>query len=154
MTDIEVAVVRADPRRSDATALLQASHALMQDLFEPEENHFLSIDELCVPSISFFVAEIDGRAVGCGALAAKAGYGELKSMFVDESARGQGVADLILSALEHEARSLKLDALKLEIGDILEAAHRLYYRRGFEKCGAFGDYVENSSSVFMQKAFT
>ena len=53
MSDIKV--LPGDPRDPQATALLRQSHALMQTLFEPEENHFLDIDELCVPAIRFFV---------------------------------------------------------------------------------------------------
>ena len=145
-------ISRGDPRSPEARSLLEASHALMQDLFEPEENHFLSIDALCVPSIRFFVATQNGHTQGCVALANKGGYGEVKSMFVAPEARGAGLAEALLIHIEAEARAQDLSELRLETGDKLEAAIRLYSRMGYALCGPFGDYEINDSSVFMVKA--
>ena len=140
-----------DPRHPEATALLQASHALMQELFEPEENHFLSIDALCAPDILFFVAREYDTTLGTGALALRGDYGEIKSMFTARFARGRGVAGMILDRIENEALTRDLAWLRLETGDKLEAAHRVYAAHGFTVCGPFGDYEANSSSVFMEK---
>ncbi len=178
---------RGDPRDPRATALLNASHALMQALFPPEDNFFLSIDALCVPGIHFFIARQGDGYLGCAALAERrdsvanrsagngadragapepesaavdasdsapdlaAPYGELKSMYVAETARGLGVAAGLLQALETTARSLNLKSLKLETGDSLTAAQRLYARHGFEICGPFGAYDDIPTSVFMSK---
>ena len=68
-------IERGDPRTPEAKALLEASHALMQELFMPDANHFLSLDALAAPDIAFFVARLDGRAVGCGALTFSRGCG-------------------------------------------------------------------------------
>ena len=87
----DFAIRRANPRDPGATALLQASHGLMESLFPSESNHYLSIDGLCMPGIHFFVAERGGRSLGCIALAERQGYGEIKSMFVDPDARGMGI---------------------------------------------------------------
>lgn len=144
-------VREGDPRDPQVVALLEASHALMESLFPPEDNYFLSIDALCVPEIKFHVA-VDGDVVlGCGAVAVKDGYGELKSMFTAHAARGKGVAEAIVVALEGAARGVGLTALKLETGDSLHAAHRLYERCGFTYCAPFGDYTANDTSVFMEK---
>jgi putative acetyltransferase len=147
-------VEAGNPRDSQATALLQASHALMQSLFNPEDNHFLSIDALCEPTVHFFVARDGDTVVGTGAIKVKEGYGEVKSMFVAETARGRGVADALLRQLEDQARKLNLPMLRLETGDLLHAAHKLYARHGFVVCGVFGDYEENASSIFMEKPLT
>lgn len=140
-----------DPRDPQAIALLQASHALMQDLFAPEDNHFLSIDALCGPGITFLGAYEGEGLLGCAALAARPGYGEVKSMFVDPDARGRGVAAALLDRLEAEARGRDLTVLRLETGDALVAAIRAYTRHGFAIRGPFGDYAANDSSVFMEK---
>ena len=140
-----------DPRDPQATALLTASHALMESLFPPEDNHYLSIDALCTPDIHFFIAREGTTTLGCGALAQRDGYGELKSMFVAEEARGKGVADALMRQLEDHARTLKLSALKLETGSLLHAAHKVYKRHGFTLCGPFCSYSENETSVFMEK---
>lgn len=151
-TDTPYRIIPADPKAPDATALLSASHALMQSLFPPEDNFFLDIDALCAPDIRFFTAMEGATCLGTGALALRDGYGEVKSMFVDEAARGRGVADAILRRIEGEARNLGLAALKLETGNVLHAAHRLYARHGFTPCGPFGDYPNSRSSIFMEKA--
>ena len=144
-------VEQGDPRAPQATALLQASHALMERLFPPEDNHYLSIDALCTPDIRFFIAREGETVLGCAALANKGDYGEVKSMFVSEDARGKGVADALLRQLEDYARELDLPVMRLETGDLLHAAHRLYERHGFVKCGPFGNYQANKTSVFMEK---
>lgn len=132
-------------------ALLQASHALMESLFPPEDNHYLSIEALRVPEISFFVAEDGAKILGTIALARKGGYGEVKSMFVAPDARGRGVARALLAHLEGVARGMGLPVLRLETGNLLEPAIALYAAQGFVRCGAFGDYAVNGTSVFMEK---
>jgi putative acetyltransferase len=147
-----IIVAPTSPKDPQASALLRASHALMQSLFPPEENFSLDIDALCADDIRFFAARIDGTLVGTGALALKEGYGEVKSMFVDEAARGKGVADAILRQIEDEARAHDLPVLRLETGNVLHAAHKLYARHGYVACGPFGTYHAAPSSVFMEKA--
>ncbi len=141
----------ADPRDPRAVALLSASHALMQELFPAESNHFLSIDALCADHIQFYVVR-DGEAyLGCGAVAVYDDYAEVKSMFVDPAARGRGVADMVLAGLLEAARAAGMDDIKLETGPKLDAAHRLYEKHGFTYRGPFGDYPEDPNSLFMER---
>lgn len=148
-----IIVERTDPRDPQVTALLQASHALMQSLFPPEENSYLSIDELCARDVHFFSARRGAMVHGIGALAVKDGYGEIKSMFVDPDARGQGVADAILRSLEDLTLKIGVLEMRLETGDKLHAAHSLYERHGFVICGPFGNYTASPSSIFMKKSY-
>ena len=147
-----IIVARTDPHDPQATALLKQSHALMQSLFPPEDNFYLEIDDLCADHIHFFAAREGDTVLGTGAVAIKDGYAEIKSMFVAESARGKGVAAAIMRQLEDIARAAKITTLKLETGNVLHAAHRLYERHGFTRCGVFGDYTNAPSSIFMEKA--
>ena len=149
---MSVIIETGDPRDPQATALLKQSHALMESLFPPEDNHFLDISELCVPEISFFVARQGDRVLGTAALADKGDHGEVKSMFVSPDARGLGVGAKLLDHLEAQARAKGFGAMKLETGSLLHEAHRLYARSGFTECGPFGEYEANSSSLFMEKA--
>ena len=146
-----IAIGPADPRTPGPRALLEQSHALMRALFPPEDNFFLPIDALCAPDIVFLAATEGDVTLGTGALALRDGYGEVKSMFTAETARGRGVAALILQRIEDEARARALPWLRLETGNLLHAAHRLYARAGFVPCGRFGDYPDAPSSVFMEK---
>ena len=147
-----IIVEKSDPHHPQATALLRQSHALMQELFPPEDNYYLEIDDLVADNIAFFTARKGDQIIGTAALANKGDYGEIKSMFVDEAARGTGAADALMRQLEDEARELKLPMLKLETGNVLHAAHKLYARHGFTQCGVFGDYVTANSSIFMEKS--
>lgn len=144
-------VAESDPRDPAATALLQASHALMEELFPSESNNSLSIDALCAPNITFFTARKAGQTIGTGALALKEGYGEVKSMFTAPQARGSGAGAALLRAIEDRARDAGLPYLRLETGNTLHAAHRLYQRQGFVFCERFGDYAEHPASLFMEK---
>lgn len=149
-----IIVEPGNPHDPQAAALLKASHALMVSLFPPEDNFYLDLDQLTADNIRFFVAREGETVLGTGALMIKPGYGEVKSMFVSESARGQGVADAILRQIEDEARANGLPLLKLETGNVLHAAHKLYGRHGFTPCGVFGDYIDAKSSIFMEKPLT
>jgi len=148
---MSVTVKRGDPRDPAASALLKQSHALMESLFPPEDNFYLDIDALTAPHIAFFVALKGGETLGTAALADTGSYGEVKSMFVADAARGLGVGAALLARLEDEARARGLPALMLETGNVLHAAHRLYARAGFAKRGPFGDYPDANSSLFMEK---
>lgn len=144
----------ADPRSPGPRALLQASHALMQDMFPPEDIYALDIEDLCTPDIHFFAARDGQTVLGTGALAVKDGYGEVKSMFTAPQARGTGVAAALLRQIEDQARALTLPLLRLETGADLDAAVRLYERHGFTTCGVFGDYAPNTTSHYMEKPLT
>jgi putative acetyltransferase len=149
-----IIVSLTDPHDPQATALLKQSHALMESLFPPEDNYYLDIDALTADHIRFFTARVGEDILGTGALAIKTGYGELKSMFVDKAARGTGIADALMRQLEDAARAEGLSMLKLETGNVLYAAHKLYARHGFTPCGVFGDYADAKSSIFMEKPLT
>lgn len=146
-----IAVEAGDPFDPQARALLEASHALMGELFPAEANHYLSLEALTAPDVHFFVARRGEVIVGCGAVAERASYGEIKSMFVEEASRGQGIADAVLRQLEDHARALGLPLLRLETGSLLHAAHKVYARHGFKPCAAFGDYDVGEFSIFMEK---
>lgn len=91
----------------------------------------------------FFVARDEqGRPVGCGGLRdIGGGVGEVKRMYVIPSARGTGVADRILRALEEWARGRGWMALRLETGDGQPAAVRFYERSGYRRIPNFGAYA-------------
>lgn len=144
-------VAPGDPRAPGPRALLEASHALMRDLFPPEDNYFMDIDALCEDGVDFLVARDGDVILGTAALARRDGYGEVKSMFTAPEARGKGVAGALLHAVEDQARHRGLASLRLETAEPLDAAIRLYQRHGFLRRGIFGDYRPNATSVFMEK---
>ena len=80
------------------------------------------------------------------------GYGEVKSFFVTDDARGKGIGGALLRQIEDQARQDGLTLLRLETAAELKAACRLYARNGFETRKAFGDYEDTDISVFMEKS--
>ncbi|MDG1299489.1 MAG: GNAT family N-acetyltransferase [Paracoccaceae bacterium] len=141
----------ANPSSKEGIKLLTDSYALMSTLFPPEDNHALSIEDFKAPNIYFIIAYKDDKPCGCGALATKSNYGELKSIFVDEKSRRLGIGELIMMDLEVKAKNLKLNELYLETGANLLAAIKLYRKLGFIECSPFGDYKESPHSFFMFK---
>lgn len=147
---MSITVGIGDPNEPRTLALLKAHHELMTSLFPVESNHFLAGDALCVPEITFLVAQEEGQHLGCGALADRGDYGEIKSMFVADAARGKGVANKIVMALLAKARASGLPKVYLETGDTLHAAHALYEKHGFTYCEPFGAYAADPLSLFME----
>jgi putative acetyltransferase len=91
------------------------------------------------------------RAVGWGAIVLGAQFGELKRMFVSPRARGLGVARRLLNLLEAEAVGKGCRTVMLETGPYQPEALGLYAACGYRRCGPYGDYADDSLSVFMQK---
>jgi len=123
----------------------------------PEQRHALSLDQLFEDNIRFFAARLDGVAVGCGGVAFYDGFAEVKRMFTRPTARRQGVAKALLQRLEGEARGEGHSVLRLETGTYQDEAIGFYERAGFERCAAFGDYLDLSpqaleTSVFYEKS--
>lgn len=76
---------------------------------------------------------------------------EMKRLFVDPSARGQGVGHAIVRAIEEDAAAEGVRTLFLETGIKSFEALRLYKRLGFAECGPFAAYRPDPLSVFMTK---
>ncbi|TMQ14021.1 MAG: GNAT family N-acetyltransferase [Deltaproteobacteria bacterium] len=68
--------------------------------YVPEHRHGLALDAIFQPHIQFFVARVDGAAVGCGGVALFADFAEVKRMYVRPAARGHGIADALLARME------------------------------------------------------
>jgi putative acetyltransferase len=141
----------------DARMLIGELDAELSGEYEPHQQHGLRVEQIFQPHLMFFIARLDGEAVGCGGLAFDDGFAEIKRMYVRPAARGRDVARTILSRLEDEARARNVRRVVLETGDIRHAAMRLYERAGFTRCGAFGAYAAMppraiERSVFFEKS--
>jgi putative acetyltransferase len=124
--------------------------------YPPEQRHGLALEAIFQPHIKFFIARLDGVAVGCGGVALFDDFAELKRMYVREAVRGRGVAPALLAQLEDIARAAGLPQLHLETGTNQLAALRFYEREGFRRCAVFGDYAAMpapaiATSIFMAK---
>ena len=143
----------------DVRALVGELEAELSANYPPEQRHGLSLDAIFQPHVRFFVARLDGSAVGCAGVALFADFAEVKRMYVRPEARGRsrgGVADAMVARLTCEAIDAGLAILRLETGTEQAAAMRFYERCGFSRCEAFEPYASMPphkiiTSVFMEK---
>lgn len=107
-------------------------------------------------SVVLIVRDEEGVAVGCGALRSLGdGGAELKRMYVDPSARGQGLSRVLLAALETEARARGWTTLRLETGPRQPEAVALYRGAGYRRIGPFGGYAgaaDAHDSLFFERS--
>lgn len=144
-----------DPARPDVHQLLSEHLADMFATSPAESVHALDHSALSHESITFWTAREDGILLGCGALKTLSPeHAEIKSMRTTSTARGRGVATLVLEHLVAEAARLGYERLSLETGteEYFAPARRLYARHGFTECPPFGDYTLDPHSVFMELA--
>lgn len=141
------------PDQPEVARLIQALDAYQDTLYPPECRYALDVTTVAVEAMRFAVArDAQGQALGCGAVVLGGEHGEIKRMWVQPEARGQGVAQALLALLEAEARAAGCPSLVLETGPKQPEAIALYARQGFARCGPFGDYRDDPMSVFMRKA--
>ena len=153
---MEITIERLSGPISDASALIAELDEVLGALYEPEQRHGLSIEQVFQPNVRFFVASLGDQAVGCGAVALFDGYAEVKRMYTREAARGRGVGKALLGRIEAEARNAAKPMLRLETGTLQAEAIGLYERCGFRACGPFGHYAELpphriATSLFYEK---
>jgi putative acetyltransferase len=141
-----------DPAQPDVITLLEHGEAEAARLYPAESNHMLPVDALRASNVLFHVARgADGKALATGAVVLNGDWAEIKRMWVEPQARGQGLSKAILGLLEQQARAHGVRWLRLETGIESHAALALYARIGFVTREPFADYQPDPLSVFMEK---
>lgn len=127
--------------QAEIAELLRRSDERSLSVYPMEDRRGPSMTVLIEQGVRFFVARLDGRAVGCGGYVSDGnGAAELKRMFVDAAARGRGIGPAILEAIEQSARQEGVRVMRLETGILSVEARRLYARSGYSACEPFGKY--------------
>ena len=135
-------VLVRDFRSGDEAAFAALNLRWIEEYFGVEESDRRQLENpvaaILDPGGAIVLAELEGRVVGCGALvvpheAASDGRSRLEvvKMATDPSAQGLGLGSAILDRLIEIAKGREVDALWLETNSRLEAATRLYQRKGF-----------------------
>lgn len=153
-----ISIDRDSPTREDVRRLLDEHLADMFATSPAESVHALDHSALSAPSITFWTAREEGVLLGCGALKILDSapgtplQGEIKSMRTTATARGRGVAALMLGHILDDARARNMERVYLETGteDYFAPARRLYARHGFTECAPFAGYALDPNSVFME----
>jgi putative acetyltransferase len=155
MTQEKVPVaIAVEPAGQDGVErLLRLGEDFALSLYPAEECFMLPLSELEKPGVTVFVARVDGEAVGMAALVAGSdGSTELKRLFVEDRARGRGLAGDLLERVEVHARAAGVGVIRLETGTRSDAAIALYEKRGYTHIPPFGEYIGSASSVCMEKS--
>src|SRR5215472_8022044 len=154
---MKITIARVVAATPELRALVGELNALLEAAYAPEQRHGLALERLFEPHMRFFLARLEGAAVGCGGVALFDNFAEVKRMYTRPEARGRGVAKALLHRIEQEARAAGLPLLYIETGTLQREAIGLYQRNGFRRCAAFGPYAampaENiATSLFFAKA--
>jgi DNA-binding MarR family transcriptional regulator len=136
LTRRHLTIEMVDPDSRDARWCVAQYFAEIDSLFttgyDPTKAVSVGAADLTPPQGAFLVARLHGQPVGCGGV--KLPQGEpafLKRMWVAPSARGLGVAGLVLDRLEALAVEAGATAVTLDTNSKLTAAARLYATRGY-----------------------
>jgi putative acetyltransferase len=154
---MSITIDRAVEATPEVCNLIRELNAVLGAAYEEHQRHGLSIAQLFEPHVRFFLARLDGLAVGCGGVAMFDDYAEVKRMYTRPAARGRGVAKALLRRIEDEARAVDKTVLRLETGTHQREAVGLYERTGFRLRGPFGPYAAMparniETSLFFEKA--
>lgn len=149
---IKLAIAPSNPTCSAVRELLAELDCYLEALYPPESRHGLNITALQDKSITLFLAKIDDRPVGCGAIQLQApGYAELKRMYVRPNMRGNGIGKQILRQIEAFAKKANVHTLRLETGVYQPEAIELYQKLGYYPIPPFDDYKEDPLCLFFEK---
>lgn len=144
MSQMEIKIALEDPESEAAHVCLQGYYRSMSQIlgapFDPGRSLDPDRDALRPPVGAFFVARAGETPLGCCALKGTgAQIGEIKRLWVDDRARGRGVARLLMTAAEAEARRLGMTALRLDTNRALAAAIAMYRRDGWREVPPFNE---------------
>jgi putative acetyltransferase len=144
------------PLSDDVRTLVAALNEWALTQTPREFTHHMTVEQMAEPNTTVFIARDEsGAAIAMGALKRHGdGLGEVKRMYTLPTARGAGLAGMIVAKIEALARQEGLTRLALETGavDGFKAAWRVYERAGFTRCGAFLDYPADSPhNIYYEK---
>ena len=147
-----IVVQRESPDQPSVAEFLRKADERSSALYPSQNRVGSPLAALLADNIRFFVARMDGTALGCGGYAVfPDGSAEMKRLFVDPDSRGQGVGFRLVQAIEAAAAQDGVRQIFLETGIKSHEALGLYRRIGFKQCGPFGSYANDPLSIFMVK---
>ncbi|WP_100497747.1 GNAT family N-acetyltransferase [Geodermatophilus chilensis] len=98
----------------------------------------------------FLVAEVDGVPAACGAWRVHApGVAEVKRVYVEPAFRRQGLAQLVMAALEESAAAAGSRSVVLNSGSRQPEALALYAALGYTPVAGYGVYADALGAVFL-----
>ena len=136
----------ADPSAAASLACLQAYYDLLAEKIRGITADMLTLplsdpEKYRPPHGAFLIAWSDDLPIGCVSLRPlDATTAEVKRLWVDPSARGQGLARRLMQAIEARARALGYTTLKLDTNAALTEAIALYRADGWSDIPAYTSF--------------
>jgi putative acetyltransferase len=148
---MSVTISQERPDSVDAVTLIGELEAILSAGYPAESRHGYSVEKLIAQGVAFFVLRSSGVPAGCAGIQLFGNeYGEVKRMYVRDTFRGQGFAELLLNQLAEHARAHGVLRLRLETGIHQQAAVRFYERYGFYRITAFPPYINDPLSLYYE----
>jgi DNA-binding MarR family transcriptional regulator/GNAT superfamily N-acetyltransferase len=144
LTAASVRIAPVDPEHPDAMYCLGQYVAELnrrsERAFDPSVGATALPHEVRPPAGEFFVAYLQGEAIGCGAVKHHAGApAEIKRMWIAPRARGIGLGRRLLETLEASALAGGARIAHIESSAVLVEAIALYRSSGWLEVPAFND---------------
>ncbi|MBN8631657.1 MAG: MarR family transcriptional regulator [Rhodobacterales bacterium] len=150
----QLSIRPADPDGPEALACLQAYFDELVARVPAARPEMFTLpdpasDSYRPPQGRFLIAWSDDLPVGCVSLRPLGGLvAEVKRLWIHDSARGQGLARRLMTAIEDEARAMGLRTLKLDTNSALTEALALYRATGWT---ATPPYTDTPADVWLEK---
>ena len=152
---IEITRASTNQHYLDATALiLEYARGLTFDLsFQNFDKEMASLPDMYSSTAGgLFVAYLDREPVGViGLRMFEKNEGEVKRMFVKETARRHGIGQRLLRTCIDTARALGYESLKLDTTAFMTAAIKLYTDNGFVEVSAYRYNPQEGARYFELK---
>ncbi|MBH1973634.1 MAG: MarR family transcriptional regulator [Rhodobacteraceae bacterium] len=149
MLQDQVELRDADPDSPAALACLQAYYDLLAERIAGVTADMLTLPlsdaaKYRPPQGAFLIAWSDDLPVGCASLRPlESGVAEVKRLWIDPIARGQGLARRLMRALESRARDMGYTHLKLDSNAALTQAIALYRSDGWQDIAPYTGFPAN-----------
>ena len=147
-----VKVVKTTSENPDFISLIQTFDTFLWERYPELKNDYWG-NNLIEFNPNVIIIYLEDEAVGCGCFKKyNQNTAELKRMFVSPTARGLGIAQMIIKELENDARNKGFETMILETLYKQIEAINLYQKVGFEIVENYEPYEGLTNSVCMSKA--
>ena len=145
----QVEIRDADPDEPAALACIAAYYRLLEKTVAGTRPDMFTLPlpdaaRYRPPQGAFLIAWSDDLPIGCASLRAlDQGAAEVKRLWVDPVARGQGLGRRLMRAVESRARDIGFTHLKLDSNTALVEAIALYRSDGWKETAAYTGFPAN-----------
>lgn len=131
---------------ADASQLIQELSEELKTITGSSGSNGFQLNVMENQRAAFFVAYLNGEAVGCGAIVEYTrNIAEIKRVYSRKRAIGIGRA--IIIALEQEAQKLGYQSIILETRKVNRTAVNFYLNNRYQICGNYGKYIGRDEAI-------